>query len=251
LAPQPNDQSIFAFPRGARPGTLIHALFEHCDFAAPAQTSIEPMLREAGYDAHWRATLLRLLTDVVTTPLDANGLTLSTVARRRRLDELEFSFPLAAVTPSQLAAAIGSGQGADGLLMERVAALSFGAAQGFMKGFMDLVFEHDGRWYIVDYKSNWLGATVDAYAPALLAAAMADECYDLQALLYTVALAQALHLRQPGFDYDTHFGGVHYLFVRGMGPATGTQRGVYSWRPSADLVDRVGALLLRRESIVV
>jgi exodeoxyribonuclease V beta subunit len=250
LAPQPNDQSIFAFPRGARPGTLIHALFEHSDFAAPAQTSIEPLLREAGYEVHWRASLLRLLTDVVTTPLDANGLSLSAVARRRRLDELEFSFPLAAVTPLQLAAAIGSGEGADGWLMERVAALSFGAAQGFMKGFMDLVFEHDGRWYIVDYKSNWLGATVDAYAPALLAAAMADECYDLQALLYTVALAQALQLRQPGFDYDTHFGGVRYLFVRGMGPATGTQRGVYSWRPSADLVDRVGALLLRREGIV-
>jgi exodeoxyribonuclease V beta subunit len=249
LAPRPNDQSIFAFPRGARPGTLIHALFEHCDFAAPAQTSIESMLREAGYEVHWRASLLRLLTDVVTTPLDANGLSLSAVARRR-LDELEFSFPLAAVTPSQLAAAIGSGQGADGLLMERVAALSFGAAQGFMKGFMDLVFEHDGRWYIVDYKSNWLGPTVDAYAPALLAEAMAGECYDLQALLYTVALVQALRLRQPGFDYVAHFGGVHYLFVRGMGPATGTQRGVYSWRPSADLVDRVGALLLRLEGIV-
>jgi exodeoxyribonuclease V beta subunit len=194
-------------------------------------------------------TLRRLLADVVATPLDDSGLRLQAVARQHRLDELEFALPMAALSPAQLAAAIGAGQGADGRLAERVAALGFAAARGFMKGYIDLAFAHEGRWFIVDYKSNWLGDDLDAYAPAALAGAMAEACYDLQALLYTVALVRGLRLRQPGFDYECHFGGVRYLFVRGMAPATAARRGVHAWRPSAALVERVSALLRRDEML--
>ncbi len=105
-----------------------------------------------------------------------------------------------------------------------------------MTGSMDLVFEAGGRYYLADYKSNWLGEGPDAYRAERLPQVMAREAYDLQYLIYTVALTRYLSQRLPEYRYERDFGGVFYLFVRGMDPARGPDFGVYRDRPSEALI---------------
>ncbi|MDQ6897884.1 MAG: exodeoxyribonuclease V subunit beta, partial [Actinomycetota bacterium] len=105
---------------------------------------------------------------------------------------------------------------------------------------------------VADYKTTWVGERdqpnyADAYAPDRLGEAMARSSYPLQALLYSVALHRFLRWRQPGYRFADHFGGVLYLYVRGMiGPETpvvdGQPCGVFAWRPSEGLVEAVSSL---------
>ena len=94
--------------------------------------------------------------------------------------------------------------------------------------------EHGARWYILDYKSNWLGPDPGDYAPEALGGAMREGGYTLQSLIYLVALHRYLGVRLPGYEYERHLGGAFYLFVRGIDPATGMGRGVHFDRPSAE-----------------
>ena len=105
------------------------------------------------------------------------------------------------------------------------------------------MFEHEGRFYVADYKSNHLGNELAHYAPARLGASIAEHRYDLQYALYTVALARLLRARLGDtYDYDTHVGGVYYLYLRGMRAAAGPAHGVFHARPPRALVEALDAL---------
>jgi exodeoxyribonuclease V beta subunit len=104
-------------------------------------------------------------------------------------------------------------------------------------GVIDLVFEHGGRFYVADYKSNLLGRRFDDYAPQALRGAMLARRYDLQYLLYTLALHRWLATRLADYDPARHLGGVYYLFLRGMRPETGPDRGVFFAPPEPALID--------------
>lgn len=232
---------IARFPRGAAAGTSLHGLFEALDFPnahGPLLTeAVVQTLARAGYPPLWQPTLERLVADVLDTPLDGQTLRLRDIPRQRRRDELEFYFPLARIEAATLNRLLeATAVAAD------AAALRFDAAEGVLKGYIDLVFEHAGRFYLADYKSNWLGPTAADYAPAALHAAMAEHRYDLQYLVYTVALHRYLRLRVADYDYERHFGGVYYLFLRGVAPGQGGA-GIYFDRPDAALVRALEAAL--------
>jgi exodeoxyribonuclease V beta subunit len=106
-----------------------------------------------------------------------------------------------------------------------------------MKGFIDLIFQFDGRFFIVDWKSNFLGASVEDYGTEALVKVMRDDLYFLQYHLYVVALHQYLKTRLSDYDYETHFGGVFYIFLRGVHPATGTHAGIYRDRPAKGAIE--------------
>ena len=91
---------------------------------------------------------------------------------------------------------------------------------GMLRGFIDLVFRHQGKYYIVDYKSNFLGSLAADYAPSALTQTMLNSHYDWQYLLYCVALHRYLKSRDPDYQYERHFGGVIYAFLRGMNGQT-------------------------------
>ena len=110
---------------------------------------------------------------------------------------------------------------------------------GMFKGFVDLVFEHQGRFYVADYKSNWLGADDGAYSPEAMTAAVLENRYDLQYVLYLLALHRQLKARLPDYDYDRHMGGAVYLFLRGARAAT---QGLHFERPPRELIERLDAL---------
>jgi len=105
-----------------------------------------------------------------------------------------------------------------------------------MKGFIDLVFRHRGRYYLADYKSNFLGPGLAHYAPAALDACMDSHQYPLQALIYTLALHRFLGARMPDYRYDDHFGGVYYLFLRAMHPSHPSGTGIHAFRPDQALI---------------
>jgi exodeoxyribonuclease V beta subunit len=110
-----------------------------------------------------------------------------------------------------------------------------------LKGFIDLVFRHEGRYYLLDYKSNWLGDNSEAYTRDAMAAAMQSHRYDLQYQLYTLALHRYLRHRIADYAYDDHFGGVIYLFLRGV-DANDPQSGIFTTRPDPLLIDKMDKL---------
>ncbi|MGN4966220.1 exodeoxyribonuclease V subunit beta [Aeromonas dhakensis] len=230
-APQP---SIFTFPKGARPGTLLHSLFETIDFESAAGDSlaqhIATLLAQDGFDESWAPVLQQQVEAVLETPLETGfgePVRLRDLAPERKQVELEFFLPMGRVTAPALTALC---QQHDPLSRGNKP-LSFATVQGMLKGFIDLVFEWQGRWYLLDYKSNHLGMSPADYSRPALEQAMVEHRYDLQYQLYSLALHRLLALRLPGYDFDQHFGGVFYLFLRGM-----PQGGIFHTRPSRELV---------------
>ena len=253
--PQGVRDDLFDLPGGVRTGQLIHTLFERIDFrrsaGAEVDATIARTLREYDYDPRWQPVLARMLSDVVSTPLDdQTELRLDLITPAQRLVEMGFVFAVGHAGAEALRECCAALRAQGSRLPEAIGRTVLAPARGFVKGYIDLVFEYQGRYYIADYKSNWLGERYEDYAPARLAAAMSESFYDLQYLLYTVALHRYLKLRLPDYDYDRHVGGVYYLFVRGMQPARGAASGVYATRPDRALVERLDALLTREEACV-
>ncbi|WP_421195335.1 exodeoxyribonuclease V subunit beta [Aeromonas enteropelogenes] len=236
-APQP---SIFTFPKGARPGTLLHSLFETIDFESAAGDSlaqhIATLLAQDGFDETWAQVLQQQVEAVLDTPLETgfgDPVRLRDLAPERKQVELEFFLPMGRVTAPALTALC---QQHDPLSRGNKP-LSFATVQGMLKGFIDLVFEWQGRWYLLDYKSNHLGMSPADYSRPALEQAMVEHRYDLQYQLYSLALHRLLSLRLPGYDFDQHFGGVFYLFLRGM-----PQGGIFHTRPCRELVQGLDRL---------
>jgi len=179
------------------------------------------------------------------TPLDAHDppLTLARIARAQRVNELEFTLcterGAAPLSGERLADAFARQRApaCDPDYEQRLRALGAIPPAGFVKGFIDLVFRHEQRYFIVDYKSNFLGEHGTDYRSGRLLAAMRDHHYYLQYHLYTLALHRHLQLRQPGYDYERHFGGVYYLFLRGMSPRHPAGSGVFFDRPPRALIE--------------
>lgn len=236
---------FFAFPRGARAGTCLHAIFE--DWArdkAPLNELVEPTLTAHGIDAaKWGEIALAQLQRVLDTDLDGTGLTLSGLQAARRLPELEFTFPVAKLDTARLRTLLTDpDNGLAEPLRQAAQHLEFDTLNGFLKGFIDLTFEYRGRWYILDYKSNWLGPDSSHYGPDRLLQALASEHYYLQYLIYLTALRRFLRSRLQQWD-DALLGGAYYLFLRGM-----PQAGVYFTRPDDHLLDALDHLFAEADA---
>lgn len=241
-------RDAFAFPRGARAGVCLHAIFERLDFTRPDREPLETLIGRTltghGLDAAaWTPIVADWVGRVLATPLDESGLRLATVAAERRLNELEFTYPVTVLQAETLQRVLERHGYAAGPYRELIDRLEFSPLRGYMKGFIDLVFEADGRFHLVDYKSNWLGAEPAAYRRERLDEAMTRESYGLQYLIYTVALHRYLRLRLPDYDYQRHFGGIYYLFLRGMDPALGPACGIFHDRPPPALVAALDELM--------
>ena len=111
---------------------------------------------------------------------------------------------------------------------------------GYLTGFIDLLFRHDGRYYIVDWKSNRRKGKQEDLNTKGVQEEMSLHGYWLQYLVYCVAVHQYLKAALPDYDYDTHFGGVYYLFLRGI---NGTDDGIYADRPPKALIEELSSLL--------
>ncbi|MBN2514655.1 MAG: exodeoxyribonuclease V subunit beta [Deltaproteobacteria bacterium] len=234
---------IFSFPRGAKAGTCLHDILEHLDFIVGTGTSIQQLVGEKlaayGFDAAWNDTICGMIRNIVTVPLEPerNYLTLSSIRNEDRLNELEFYFPLRSISTRGLNRLFEKHTESPPVrgFPERIERLHFAPARGFMRGCIDMVFGFEGRYYLVDWKSNYLGDRVNDYGQNAMAAVMEKEFYNLQYYIYSMALHQYLRLRLPGYDYERHFGGIFYVFLRGVDPLN-PHVGIYRDRPSEELI---------------
>ncbi|HGF1231597.1 TPA: exodeoxyribonuclease V subunit beta [Klebsiella pneumoniae] len=227
------------FPRGAAPGTFLHSLFEELDFTQPVPEGwMAEKLQLSGFDAQWAPVLTDWLGGVLKTRLPGPDIALNQLAARDKQVEMAFYLPIAQLlTAERLDALI---RQYDSLSAD-TPPLDFRQVRGMLKGFIDLVFRHEGRYYLLDYKSNWLGEDREAYTRPAMEQAMRAHRYDLQYQLYSLALHRYLRHRLADYDYDRHFGGVIYLFLRGMDGQEGGQ-GIFTTRPVRPLIDGLDQL---------
>lgn len=235
-----------AFPRGASPGTFLHGLFESLDFTQDLDPAwLAEQLQLGGFDSDWAGVFTRWFEAILTASLNNTGVSLSQLAEKDKQVELEFYLPIEAdLDPQRLDALIRRYDP----LSAQCPPLDFRQVRGMLKGFIDLVFRWQGRYYLLDYKSNWLGESSEAYTQEAMAQAMQSHRYDLQYQLYTLALHRYLRHRLPGYDYEKHFGGVVYLFLRGVDPAHPTQ-GIFTTRPDIRLINQMDALFAGQELV--
>ena len=230
------DDPALQFPAGSHVGSYLHLLLECLDFQGDVerqvlQHSAQVAARFNLDHERWGASAAEWLARVVATPLDAQGLRLEQLPPQARLNELEFDFSTQRVDIQSLNALLAQAAG------QTLPPLEVATFRGMVTGIIDLVFEHEGRFYIADYKSNFLGGQFGDYERPGLEQSVYERRYDLQYLLYTLALHRYLRQRLDGYDYARDFGGIYYLFLRGMRPESGPACGVYFDRPDPALVE--------------
>ena len=261
-------------PVGAGFGSLVHAVLEESDAQAPdllteLRAHIEEQIIRWPVPDLDRDGLAQALVEVIDTPLGplAPDTTLRDIGTRDRLCEMDFELPLGGGDRADATSDALLGDLAD-LMREHLPAddpvlpfadvlddplLGGQSLRGYLTGSVDIVLRVGQRHLVVDYKTNWLGPvdtplTTEHYDRAALRAAMNHSSYPLQAILYGVVLHRFLRWRQPGYDPAVHFGGVLYLYLRGMaGEPTpvidGHPTGVFSWQPPIALIEGVSDLL--------
>ncbi|QIT55052.1 UvrD-helicase domain-containing protein [Aquisalimonas sp. 2447] len=208
----------FTLERGAEAGNLLHDILEWLDFQAP---DFDAALNRAA-DRHPALTapreqrlpaLRRWLEEVIATPLPG-GATLGHLPWTETLRESAFYFPMnGGRARGRLGQILARHRGRDDLVLPEPATL-----KGMLHGYIDLVYHWQGRYYVVDYKSTYLGRRFEDYCDPQLTENVQHSYYDLQYLLYGLALHRYLRARLTDYDPQRHLGGVQYLYLRGMAP---------------------------------
>ena len=242
------DDPIFQFPAGSHVGLLLHHLLEELDFndniSKQCDLLIPKFAPRFGLDAsEYHTILVHWIEQIVSTPLDNKSLSLSKLSPNKRLNELPFDFALGDLDMDALNALLikilqeSGGQ-------SNIVSISATKFCGLITGVIDLIFEFEGKFYIADYKSNHLGHSFEDYTPVALNQAIIDRRYDLQYLIYSIALHRYLATRVPNYKYGTHFGGVYYLFIRAMRAEFNSAYGVFFNLPHYEHICALEALLL-------
>ena len=241
--PEQDQGPLGMFPRGATAGDCLHRILEQFPFTAGESESgpselIEGELRRAGLDPALVACVEEGLVQVLETPLGGalGSLKLADIPANQRLHELSFDLPVRRVRTPDLVAAFQCEPTArfGSAYAEQLRTLAVNS-RGFLTGSIDLVFQDPshGKWWVLDWKSNWIGergrdAAEARCGPAHYHQAAMDEQmvhhhYPLQAHLYLVALHRHLAVRLPGYDPKQHLGGYVYCFLRGMPGSMGRE----------------------------
>jgi exodeoxyribonuclease V beta subunit len=259
-APAPRGVSVVAtgfraFPAGINAGNAMHDVLQRLDFGRAAEPRVREMVGRSlaahglsgdpGSTEKRTDEVVRMLQTVCTAPVPGAAFALAQVPAQATLREWRFDLSVATTSTRRIADALATHGSAHARAYAPVLrTLPDSALGGYLTGSVDLALEHDGRWWLVDWKSNQLGAEDGDYAPAALATEMLNRHYTLQYHLYLLALHRHFKVRQPGYDPAKHWGGVAYVFLRGV---TGTGGG--GWfrdEPTPALLDALDAALGRR-----
>ncbi len=244
LAILPDEYDHFIFnqlPKGKEAGLVLHELFEYLDFTKLKDYSaFHPIAKRALYAFNdeekkwdWSPWMRKMVEHCLLAHIQFENekcFTLSEIASSKKINELQFNYWVN--NNEQLDELIAVLEQEDASLQ-----IDSEALIGLMSGFIDLFFEHEGRFYILDWKSNYLGFQITDYEPEKLHQAMTSSNYHLQYLIYTVAVYQYLKLKKIDFDYEKDFGGVIYVYLRGA--RAGTQYGIFTHKPKAELIHKL------------
>lgn len=220
LQPSLTDYDEFIFnkvPKGALTGDFLHLLFEKSDFTKSQyfEKTLERVapFYESIYDESLKSDYVKLFNQVVGGVLPS-GFSLNQIQNSKRLNEMKFHYPINQFQLSQISQQF-----------PNIVTTSNVDYMGMMHGFIDLFFEHEGKYYVLDWKSNSLGNSLESYTGEHLKNAMSDNGYLLQGLIYSYASCLYLQSRVEKFDINTQFGGFIYVFLRGV--RSGEETGMY------------------------
>ncbi len=225
-------------PKGAQTGNVVHELLELNDFAElfdgkDISSQRHALCQRYGLILDNPELLDRLLKNVVNTPLtEDKEFCLKNLTSAQCLKEMPFYLYMPMMNTLAVNKILADS--------DTFQPLSSKQMQGYLTGFIDLVCEYHGKYYVIDYKTN----SLTDYTEKSLITAMRAHNYGLQYWIYTVVLHQYLQQRLPNYDYQQHFGGVCYLFVRGM-QADKKLSGIYQTRPEFDKVSALSAIFAR------
>jgi exodeoxyribonuclease V beta subunit len=232
------DRFIFKeLEKGMHVGNMLHNVFEFLDFTDSTdwEKVIDISLQQ--FTASKKELYAPWMKEMIQHVLNSNiqvgedSVKLNAISNFQKVNELEFDFPVDETFD------ITSLQGLFYPNDSRFIYTGYGEVKGMLTGFVDLFFEHNGKYYILDWKSNFLGDKLEHYNPEKLNDAMNESNYHLQYCIYTVAMKQYLESKIPGFDYETQFGGVIYLFLRGI--RQGSDTGVFTAKLSLEEVNSI------------
>jgi exodeoxyribonuclease V beta subunit len=244
--------SIFHFPRGAKAGTCLHEIFEQLQYnqlnSDVFTTTVRSALAGNGFHEQWLPAVRSMVEEVTSARIipEHPEFTLAQLKKGDWQAEMEFYLPIRQLAPATLRSLF------EGMLdderfgdyFEVLNRLSFRQRRGMLQGFIDMVFTHNGRYYILDWKSNHLGMKMSDYNQGTMHNSMCRSAYILQYHLYTLALDRLLKMRLPGYSYDNHFGGALYLYLRGIS-ADSAMGGIYYGRPLPEFIRRAGEVMLQ------
>ncbi|WNC70207.1 exodeoxyribonuclease V subunit beta [Thalassotalea nanhaiensis] len=240
----------FAFQKGAKTGNLLHDVFERIDFEQPNwQKDASYNLTKFGElpSGFEQSDVYDWLEDCLNTPYNEHNHTLAQLSVEETLREAEFYFPMENVDLGGLKRLLTQFRKSLGLPEEELAQINselpaFGQLKGMMHGFIDLIFCKDNKYFVCDYKSSHLGDKFSDYLPERLSINVIKNFYDLQFLIYSLALHRYLKRRVPNYSIETHFGGVYYLYLRGMSADNNDFCGVFFNSLTAELLQKLDHL---------
>ena len=241
--------SIYSFPKGARAGTFMHDILERINFQNSESPQTDEIIKERlqfyGFDEKWQNAIQETISNVVNTSLDKKSdFQLSKLPLDSCLKEVEFYFPLKKITSLDLRQVFSTDMQTDLFQADYSArGLEFSPTRGYMKGYIDLIFKWGEKFFLIDWKSNHLGANESNYSENALNEEMKKEHYTLQYHIYLTALNRFLQYRFPSYSYKKNFGGVYYLFLRGM--STGSSLGIYYDLPSSRCIEQLTSVLIK------
>ncbi len=227
------DKFVFdEMPRGTAAGIFLHNLFENADFSTTDMISYVNDFKSHYLIKKGAASNTEKYAALLKNVLKAKyaGFDLTDIKNEQRLNEFGYHLKIQDNTKVK---AISNFLNKDS---------DFGEAEisGMLMGFIDMIFEHNGKYYILDWKSNYLGNTLNAYDRDNMGTAIKANSYDLQYYIYSVALCRFLKQRIVDFDYDKHFGGGFWVFLRGC--RTGKESGIYHFQPDQDVYLKLNSL---------
>jgi exodeoxyribonuclease V beta subunit len=235
------DRFVFSeLKKGKEIGNMLHFILERINFSDGGKWDkvVTEALEKYAFDKKeaWYSSVCQMIHEVLNAQIEIDGSTfrLSELQNNKRLHEMEFDFTVPLFEPQML------NELTDDRISVRIK--SSENLEGLINGKLDMFFEHGGKYYILDWKSNFLGLTLDDYNSDNLLVAMNDNNYHLQYLLYTCAIDKYLNARlKNDYDYDTHFGGVIYCFLRGMRQSS--TNAIYTFKPPLNLLNKMRSIM--------
>lgn len=241
-----NKFSRFTFAKGQKTGICLHEILEEADYQSEDKSEfINKKLSKFRFKTEFTPAVCEMIDATLNTKLN-NGVVLSRVSENKRIHEMEFFFPLKTIKCRDLAGIFEKAYAEDARLCsfyKYLDGLRNDEIEGFMNGLIDIFFESDDRYYVADWKSNYLGDNIRAYGQDNIVHAMKEKLYILQYHLYCVAAHKHLKAVKENYNYETDFGGVFYLFLRGMDITAGADYGVFYHKPPIEIIEDLSSYL--------
>lgn len=249
IAVQEDEYNHFIFnvlPRGADPGTRLHQLLEKVRFAKDYRdlSSISEYEQRMlslfdSKDQSYVGEISQMLHHIMHARIQMDNVSfyLKDVPQDQCIHEVEFNFPIGDVEIVKMLNPLLREYKYNAQITDK-----FNTLNGMMVGFIDLIFQYGSKYYILDWKSNYLGCDLSDYEEVKLQQAMVEHQYNLQYLIYTLAADKYLSQRLgEGYNYERDFGGIIYFFIRGVRADAGS--GIFTDKPSGEYIKRLHEIL--------